>query len=58
MINMLENFRLYLNKESFEYAGIPNVTDAVHSIRSLNKLLSSYRDRGLSKHRQKCTMPE
>ena len=28
-----------------EYAGILNVSDAVHSIRSLCKLLSSYRER-------------
>ena len=45
MLNMLEYARIYLNKESSEYARILNVSDAVHSIRSLCKLLSSYRDR-------------
>ena len=32
-------------KQSNEYAGIRNFSNAVHSIRSLHKLLSSYRDR-------------
>ena len=32
-------------KQSNEYAGILNFSNAVHSIRSLPKLLSSYRDR-------------
>ena len=36
---------IYLKKQSAEYARILNVSDAVHSIRSLYKLLSSYRDR-------------
>ena len=31
--------------QSSEYARILNVSDAVHSIRSLHKLLSSYCDR-------------
>ena len=35
----------YLNKQSFEYSRVLNVSDAVHSISSLHKLLSSYRDR-------------
>ena len=42
MLNMLEYACIYLNKQSFEYARIPNVSDAVHSIRSPYKLLSSY----------------
>ena len=36
---------MYLKKQSTEYARILNVPDAVHSVRSLYKLLSSYRDR-------------
>ena len=38
---------IFLKKQqqSAEYARIMNVPDAVHSIRSLYKLLSSYRDR-------------
>ena len=35
----------YIYKNSAEYARILNVSDAVHNIRSLYKLLSSYRDR-------------
>ena len=37
----------YLNKQSAEYVKILNVSGAVHSIRSLYKLLSSYRDKDL-----------
>ena len=33
---------IYLNKQSPKYAGILTVSDAVDSIRSLWKLLSSY----------------
>ena len=35
----------YLTKQSFEHSRVLNVSDAVHSISSLHKLLSSYRDR-------------
>ena len=34
-----------MNKQSAEYVGILDVSDAVHSVRSLYKLLNSYRDR-------------
>ena len=44
-LNMIEYAGIYLKKQSVEYAGILNVSDPVHSIRSLHKLLSSYRDR-------------
>ena len=44
---MIEYAGIYLTKQSAEYARILNVSDAVHSIRSLYKLLSSYRDRGV-----------
>ena len=43
---------LYLNKKSSEYAKILNVSDAVHSIRSLYKLLSRSRQT-YSEHCQK-----
>ena len=46
-LNVIEyaDFDLYLKKQSVEYLRIIlNVSDAVHSIKSLN-LLSSYRDR-------------
>ena len=36
---------MILKKQSAEYARILNKSDAVHSIRSLYKLLSSYQDR-------------
>ena len=45
MLNMLEYACIYLNKQSSKYTRILNVSDGVHSIRSLYKLLSSYRDR-------------
>ena len=46
-LNMIEYAGIYLKKkkQSPEYARIRNVADGVHSIRSLYKLLSSYRDR-------------
>ena len=49
---MIEYAGIYLKKkkkkkQSAEYAGILNVTDVVHSIRSLYELLSSYRDRDI-----------
>ena len=44
-LNVIEYADLYLKKQSVEYLRIIlNVSDAVHSIKSLN-LLSSYRDR-------------
>ena len=42
---MIEYARIHLKKHGAEYARILNMSDAVHSIRSLYKLLSSYRDR-------------
>ena len=42
---MIEHADIYLKKQGAEYARILDVSDAVHSIRSLYKLLSSYRDR-------------
>ena len=44
-LNMIEYTSINQKKQSAEYASILNVSDAVHSIRSLYKLLSSYRDR-------------
>ena len=46
-LDILEYGWIYLNKQSCEYARILNVSDPVQSIRSLYKLLSSYRDRGV-----------
>ena len=45
----LNRFLIYLKKQSAEYARIQNVSDKVHSISSLYKLLSSYRDRRVFK---------
>ena len=46
MLNMVEYTDVYLKKQNPEYARIIlNVSDAVHSIRSLYNLLSSYQDR-------------
>ena len=45
---MIEYACIYQNKQkSAEYVKILNVSGAVHSIRSLYKLLSSYRDKDL-----------
>ena len=45
MLNMVEYTDIYLKKKSAEYAKIIlNVSDAVHSIRSLYNFLSRYRD--------------
>ena len=44
-VNTIECAHIYLKKRSAEYALILNVSDSVHSIRSLYKLLSSYQDR-------------
>ena len=43
---------MYLNKQSSEYARVLYASDAAHSIRSLYKFLSSYRDRDLFRHCQ------
>ena len=46
MLNMVEYTDVYLKKQNAEYGRIIlNVSDAVHSIRSLYNLLSSYQDR-------------
>ena len=47
ILNMLEYACIYQNKQSSEYASIINVSNAVRSVRSLYKLLSSYRDRNV-----------
>ena len=47
-LSMLEYAGIYLKKQSSEYGTILNVSDAVHSMRSLAysiRLVSSYRDR-------------
>ena len=41
-LNMIEYAGIYLKKQSSECARILNVSDAVHNIRSLYELLSSY----------------
>ena len=46
---MTEYAGIYLKKHTAEYARILSVSDAVYSIKSLNKLLSSNRDRGVFK---------
>ena len=43
-LNMIEYAGIYLKNQHSEYARTLNVSDSVHSIRSLYKLLSSYRD--------------
>ena len=45
MPTMPEYTFIYLNKQSSEYARILNVSHGVQRLRSLYKLLSSYRDR-------------
>ena len=47
MLLYLKYAYIYLNKHSSKYARILNVSDAVHSVRSLHKFISSYRDRGV-----------
>ena len=44
-LNTIEYAGIYLKNQSAEYTRILNVSNAVHSIRSLYKLRSSYRDR-------------
>ena len=48
-LNMIEYASTNLKTWSAEYARIPNVPDAVHSLRSLYKLLNSYRGKGVFK---------
>ena len=45
MLSMVGYGRIYLKKQSAEYVRILNVSDAVQSIRSVYKLLMSYRDK-------------
>ena len=42
---MIEYASIYLKKQSAEYARILNLSNVVHSVGLLYKLLSSYRDR-------------
>ena len=44
-LNIIEYVSIYLKKQIAQYARILNVSNAVHSIRSLHKLLTSYRER-------------
>ena len=44
-LNIIEYASIYLKKQIAQYARILNVSDAVHSIRSLHKLLTSYREK-------------
>ena len=37
ILNMLEHSRIYLNKQSSEYARILNVPDAVHNMENLTQ---------------------
>ena len=45
MLNMLEYLCIYLKKQSSEYVRILNVSSAIHSMRSMSKLRSSYWNR-------------
>ena len=45
MLNMIGYACIYLNKQSDEYARILNVFEAVHCIKTLYILLSSYQNR-------------
>ena len=45
MLKMNEYAYIYLNKQSAEFARILNMSDAVHNIRSLNKL-GHFNDQG------------
>ena len=49
---------MYLKRQSSECVRILNVSDIVHSIRSLYKLLNSYRERGLSELSQTFKMQQ
>ena len=54
MLNMTEYAGIYLEKQSAEYARILIVSDAVHIIMSLYKLLSSYQDRDTEMYTEHC----
>ena len=61
MLNMIEYTDIYLKKRSIEYARTMNESAAVHSMRSLYKLLSSYRDRCIQNtvtHLRLCVLQE
>ena len=47
MLNIIKYASIYLQKQSTEYARFQYMSDAVQSIRSMNKLLSSYQDRSI-----------
>ena len=47
MLNIIKYASIYLQKQTTEYARFQYMSDAVQSIRSLNKLLSSYQDRSI-----------
>ena len=53
MLNILEYACIYLNKLSFEYVRTLNVSDAVHSIRLLYTLPSSYREREREREKER-----
>ena len=46
-LNMIKYVSIYLKNLSAEYARVLNMFDAVHSIGSLYKLLSSYQNKNL-----------
>ena len=48
-LNMIEYASINMKTWSAEYARIPDVPDAMHSLRSLYKLLSSYWGKGVFK---------
>ena len=52
MLNLIQYTRIYLKKSSAESDIILNASDAVHSRRSLYKLLTRYQDRDYSEHYQ------
>ena len=41
-LNIIEYVRIYLKKQSADYAKSLNESDAVHSLKSLYQLLNSY----------------
>ena len=47
MLNIIKYASIYLQKQSTEYARFQYMSDAVHRIRSLYKLFSSYQDRSI-----------
>ena len=61
MLTMPEYTFIHLNKQSSEYARILNVFHGVQRLRSLYKLLSSYRDRRITstiKHLNRSVLQE